>query len=361
MRVHVFACTLFFCHIFLNTMNLSYQTLKELVEIDSPTGFTAQAETYTMNLLKNYGLSPYQTKKGAVICKFGENPIIAISAHLDTLGAIVTGIKPNGTLSISPIGGLGLISFEGGYVRIRTLEDKVFNGTFLLNNPASHANKTTDTAIRSIDNMHIRLDEEVTSKNDVLALGIQVGDFVCFDPRYQELESGYIKSRFMDNKASCFVLFELARLLKEKNISLPIEFYFSNYEEVGHGGSSGFSESINELLVLDMGVVGDQCEGSETHCSICAKDSTGPYDYSFRKELTLLARTNNIPHKVDIYPYYGSDGSAALRAGRDIKVGLIGPGVSASHGVERTHKKGIEATIALCMAYVQSRFPVARI
>lgn len=342
-------------------MTRSYESLQQLVEIDSPTGFTHHAEAYVMEYLRNKGLKPEQNHKGAITVSFGEQPSIALAAHLDTLGAIVSGIKPNGTLSISPIGGLGLISFEGGYVRVRTMQDKEYTGTFLLNNPASHANKMTDTAQRSIESMHIRLDEEVNSKEECEKLGIRVGDFVCFDPRYEELSSGYIKSRFMDNKASCFVLFALADHLSERNISIPVQFFFSNYEEVGHGGSGGYAETIKDLLVLDMGVVGDQCEGSETHCSICAKDSTGPYDYALRKELTQLAEQCDIPHKTDIYPFYGSDGSAALRAGRDFRVGLIGPGVSASHGVERTHKKGIEATIALCLAFLRNRFPDAGI
>lgn len=342
-------------------MNTSYESLKQFVEIDSPTGYTHNAEAYIMQFLQQKGLQPKQTHKGAVKLAFGENPTIALAAHLDTLGGIVSGIKSNGTLTISPIGGLGLISFEGGYVRIRTMEDKIFTGTFLLNNPASHANKATDTAQRSIDSMHIRLDEEVATKDACEQLGIRVGDFVCFDPRYEELSSGYIKSRFMDNKASCYVLFRLAEHIAKRNISIPVEFFFSNYEEVGHGGSGGYAETVKDLLVLDMGVVGDQCEGSETHCSICAKDSTGPYDYALRKELTELAVKHNIPHKTDIYPFYGSDGSAALRAGNDFRVGLIGPGVSASHGVERTHKKGIEATIELCLAFLRKRFPDAGI
>jgi putative aminopeptidase FrvX len=158
----------------------------------------------------------------------------------------------------------------------------------------------------------------------------------------------------MDNKAGCFVLFEIARYCQEKKITPAVELFFSNYEEVGHGGTVGYSDTISELLVIDMGVLGDACEGNEVKCSICAKDSSGPYDYEFRKKLVHLAEANKIPFAVDVYPYYGSDGSAALRAGKDYKVALIGPGVAASHGVERAHKKGIEATIDLCIKYIQS-------
>jgi putative aminopeptidase FrvX len=328
----------------------SYKHLRELVAIDSPSGFTKKAEDYCYHLLLNLGLKPSRTNKNAIKCNFNAKPSLAIAAHLDTLGAIVTGFNANGTLSTSLIGSPSLNQAEGEYVTIYTLDEKTFTGTYLLNNPAKHANKSLGTTVRSIENMHIRLDQEVNSVEDLKKLGIRIGDIICLDTRYQELESGFIKSRFMDNKAGCFVLFELAKKLKDTNA--PVELFFSNYEEVGHGGTCGYAETIEELLVIDMGVIGDDCEGKETKCSICAKDSTGPYDYEMRKKLSLLAEKNNIPHQIDVYPFYGSDGSAALRAGNDFRVALIGPGVSASHGVERTHKKGIEATIDLCMAYI---------
>ncbi len=329
----------------------SYKQLQELVAIDSPSGYTKKAEDYCYDVLQNLGWKPSRTNKNAIKCSLGTKPTLAIAAHLDTLGAIVTGFNPNGTLRTSLIGSVSLNQAEGEYVTIYTLEGKKYTGTYLLNNPAKHANKNLGTTVRSIENMHIRLDEEVNSEEELKKIGIRIGDIICLDTRYQELESGYVKSRFMDNKAGCFVLFELARKLKGKNV--PVELFFSNYEEVGHGGTCGYASTITELLVIDMGVIGNDCEGNETSCSICAKDSTGPYDYEIRKKLVTLAEKNKIPHQVDVYPFYGSDGSAALRAGNDFRVGLIGPGVSASHGVERTHKKGIEATIDLCMAYIK--------
>lgn len=332
----------------------SYKQLQELVAIDSPSGFTKKAEDYCFNALQDMGWTPSKTNKNAVTCSLGAQPKLAIAAHLDTLGAIVTGFNADGSLATSLIGSVSLNQAEGEYVTIYTLEGKTYTGTYLLNNPAKHANKDLGTIKRSIENMHIRLDEEVSCAEDLKKLGIRIGDIICLDTRYQELESGFIKSRFMDNKAGCFVLFEIARRLKEKGATVPVEIFFSNYEEVGHGGTCGYSDTIEELLVIDMGVLGDACEGKETKCSICAKDSTGPYDYEMRKTLSLLAEKNNIPHQIDVYPFYGSDGSAALRAGNDFRVALIGPGVSASHGVERTHKKGVEATIDLCMAYIES-------
>jgi putative aminopeptidase FrvX len=333
----------------------NYKTLEELVNIDSPSGFTANACKYIFDQLTQIGYKPEYTNKGAVKCTLGPNPTLAIAAHVDTLGAIVSGIKKEGTLNFSPIGGLLLTSAEGEYVNIITLNNKIYTGTLLFDNPSAHANKDRETTNRTTYNMHIRLDEEVYTKEDVTKLGISVGDIVAFEPRYREYANGFIKSRFMDNKAGCFVLFEIARYCKEKKITPPVELFFSNYEEVGHGGTVGYSSTVNELLVIDMGVLGDACEGNEVKCSICAKDSSGPYDYEFRKKLVQLAEANKIPYAVDVYPYYGSDGSAALRAGKDYKVALIGPGVAASHGVERTHKKGIEATIDLCLKYIGNR------
>ena len=331
-----------------------YNTLKELIAIDSPTGYTDNASKYIFDLLTSYGYSPEYTNKGAVKCTLGGNPTLAIAGHVDTLGAIVSGIKPNGTLAFSLLGGLSLTGAEGEYVKIVTHSGKTYTGTILLDNPSVHANNEKEKTQRSIKSMHIRIDAEVYSKEDVEKLGIEVGDIICVDVKYEELESGYIKSRFLDNKAGCYVLFELARRLKEQGKEAPVEIFFSNYEEVGHGGTVGYSETIEELLVIDMGVLGDDCQGNEVSCSICAKDSSGPYDYNFRKKLVDLAQQNNIPYKVDVYPFYGSDGSAALRAGNDFRVALIGMGVAASHGTERTHIKGIEATIDLCLVYMNN-------
>jgi putative aminopeptidase FrvX len=243
---------------------------------------------------------------------------------------------------------------EGEYCRIHTHEGKVYTGTLLLNNPSVHANNKVSTLERNTDGMHIRIDELVKTKEDVSKLGISVGDIIAFDTRYEELPSGFIKSRYLDNKAGCLVLFEIARRAKESGKTYPVELFFSNYEEVGHGATGGYANTIKDMLVIDMGVVGSNVEGVEEACSICAKDSSGPYDYSFRKTLVDIARKNNIAHRVDVYPFYGSDGSAAWRAGHQFRVALIGMGVAASHGVERTHKNGIEATIDLCMAYINT-------
>lgn len=337
--------------------NLSHQydTLAQLVAIDSPTGFTTAACNYTFDLLRQYNWHPQITNKGAVVCNMGnETPVLALAAHIDTLGAMVSKINGDGTLSITKLGSPLLTSYETEYCRIYTLDGEVYTGTLLLDNPSAHANRNAESATRSLSNMHIRLDMLVENALEVAQLGIQVGDIIAFDTRYQHLPSGYIKSRFMDNKAGCYVLFEVARRLAEAGKQAPVQLFFSNYEEVGHGGTVGYAPTVEELLVIDMGVIGADCSGKETHCSICAKDSAGPYDYDFRKRLVKLAEKNKIDYKLDVYPYYSSDGSAALLAGGNYRVALIGPGVAASHGMERTHERGIEATIQLCLAYIDT-------
>ncbi|MDF1754313.1 MAG: M42 family metallopeptidase [Verrucomicrobiales bacterium] len=327
-----------------------FSFLRELIAIDSPSGFTNHACEFVFQKLGGSGCRPRRTNKGAVSCSFGTDPKLAIAAHIDTLGAIVSGVHSDGTLRFSLLGGLSLTGAEGEYVRIHTIDDKVFTGTILIDNPSTHANRDKDSMKRGLHNMHVKIDEEVFNRYDVERLGIGVGDFICLNPRYEELPNGFIKSRFLDNKAGCLVLFELAKKLANSNV--PVELFFSNYEEVGHGGTCGYSDSVEELLVIDMGVLGNACLGDEMSCSICVKDSTGPYDFEMRRKLVRLARKHNIAHVQDVYPFYGSDGSAALSAGNDFRVALIGPGVAASHSTERTHKRAIEATIELCLAYI---------
>ncbi len=332
--------------------NNPYDVLRELIAIGSPAGYTDAASDQVARWLAAYGYAPQRTTKGAVRCALGPAPRLAIAAHVDTLGAVVSNFNADGTLAISPVGGLQLNYVEGEYVQIVTLDERRYTGTYLLDNPSVHANNTTNETRRTANAMHVRLDESVTSPVETQLLGIDRGDVVLFDPRYQELPSGYIKSRFLDDKAGCYVLLEIARRLAGEGRRPPVELVFTVHEEVGHGGACGFADTIRELLVVDMGVVGNGCGGDERACSICAKDSSGPYHRGFRQRLVALARAGDIAHRQDVYPFYASDGSVALRAGHDLEVALIGPGVAASHGVERTHRRGVEATIALALAYI---------
>ncbi|MEJ5306888.1 MAG: M42 family metallopeptidase [candidate division WOR-3 bacterium] len=329
--------------------------IEELVSIDSPSGFTGEIVKHIEKRVSNSGYKTLITNKGALKVYTGDKPLYAITAHIDTLGGMVKEINSDGTLKITQIGGFPNNSFEGSYCKIRNSEGDIFTGTYLIKNPSTHVNRDVSKSERTTENMIIRLDEEVKSREDILKLKINVGDFVFFDPRFEFTKSGFVKTRFLDDKACAGILLDLLINESEKLKNKPFLFYFSIYEEVGHGGATGFDPSIKELIVADMGTVGEGVEGDEYSVSICAKDSTGPYDYDLKNELVTLCKTNGIPYKVDVFPYYGSDGSVALRAGYDFKVGLIGPGVSASHGVERTHLKALKATKELLLKYIEKR------
>lgn len=333
---------------------MSIPYIQELIAIPSPSGYT---DAVIEHIEKRLTKLPYhfsRTYRGSLIVSTVPEPELMIMAHIDTLGGMVCEITEKGTLRLSPLGGLPPNSFEGEYVTVITMQGKKIRGTFLVDNPATHVNKDMKNTERIMENMHLRLDEIVYSCDDVKKLGISVGDFVAFDPRTEVTDSGFLKSRFIDDKACSGILLDI--LLNEQKILKDTKtgFYFSNYEEVGNGCPSGLPLSVKDVLITDMGVIGEGVTGEETKVSICAKDIAGPYDLSLRHRLEQLAKEQNIEYTVDVFPYYSSDGSALLRAGKDIRVGLIGPGVSASHGVERTHTRGIAATRALILAFISS-------
>lgn len=328
--------------------------LESILKINSPTGYTENIIKYIEDFFVKDNLIIRKTNKGSLLISFDENPELLITGHIDTLGAMVKEVKGDGTLEITMLGSYPLNSFEGEYVIIRNSEDRLFSGTFLLNNPAAHVNPDVKTETREIKNMSIRVDEIVDSKKGIEKLGINVGDFIFFETRFEYTKSGFIKSRFLDDKACVAVMIELIKYLCKRNRNKKVGFYFSNYEEVGHGSCVGIPDSVSELLVLDMAVIGEGCAGNESAVSICPKDSSGPYDFHMTNKLRDLAVKNKINYVIDIYPYYGSDGSAAVRAGYDVRVGLIGPGVSASHGLERTHENALMETFNLTKAYIDS-------
>ncbi len=332
------------------------EILREILEIPSPTGYTKEVLTQIEKRLNGAGIRTYYTNKGALIAGNHPEPELVIAGHVDTLGAMVKEILPDGNLRFTRVGGLLLPTFEGEYCTVITRSGKRYRGTLLLKNPSVHVNREAGKKERKEENMYVRLDAEVEKKEDTEKLGIKPGDFIAFDPKF-EYVGGFVKAHFLDDKASVAVMIDLLLDLGAENLErLPVAFFFSPYEEVGHGGSAGYPESAKELLVVDMGVVGDGVAGRETAVSIAAKDSSGPYDYEMTTKLIKLAEKRNIPHAVDVFPYYGSDGSAALRAGWDFRVALIGQGVHASHGMERTHIKGLLATKDLIKAYIEEKF-----
>lgn len=329
---------------------------KSILNIDSPTGYCQNVIDFVEGEAKEMGYYTYRNEKGnlQIYVDGDSDKTIGMCAHVDTLGLMVKSIKSDGTLAFTNIGGPIIPTLDGEYCRILTREGKIYTGTILSNSPAAHVFSDASTAQRTCESMNVRLDEVVKSKEDVQKLGINNGDYIAIDPKTTVTESGFLKSRFLDDKLSVACLFTVLKEIKEKNLKPKnnIVMIISTYEEVGHG-SSNIPSEISELLAVDMGCIGDDLACSEYDVSICAKDSSGPYDYEFTSHLIALAEANQLHYAVDIYPYYGSDVSAALRGGNDIKGALIGPGVHASHGMERTHYLAIENTIRLILAYIQ--------
>ncbi len=324
----------------------------------SPTGYFNEINKVVVDELANFGYKPTVSNKGNVYVKIKGNSskiTRATSAHLDTLGLMVRSINSDGTLKVTNIGGPIIPTLDGEYCVIKTRDNKEYTGTILCNSKATHVYSDASSKARNVDNMIVRIDAEVKSKQDVINLGINNGDYICYDPKFN-IVNDFIKSRFIDDKAGVVILLSLIKDISENKLSLEYDtyFYFVNHEEVGHGATT-INEEIDEFVTIDMGCVGLDLAGNEYSVSICAKDSSGPYDYNLTTSLINLAKENKIDYVVDIFPYYGSDVSAALRSGKDIKGALIGPGVDASHGMERTNIESINNTIKLMNKYLSSK------
>lgn len=336
--------------------NMDYilNQLNHLTGIASPSGFTKKVAKYTMDEFKKLGYQPEMTKKGCVLVDLGgEGDALVLSAHIDTLGAMVAEVKGNGRLRLTNIGGLQANNVESENCTIYTRFGKTYSGTMQMNDPSVHVNREYADQKRDYKNMEVVIDEKTFSKKETEELGISVGDYVCFDPRTVITESGFIKSRFLDDKLSVAILLGFAKHLKESNATLSrkVYAYITVYEEVGHGCSSGIPADAVEIISVDMGCIGEGLTCNEFMVSICAKDSNGPSNYEVTTALIKCAKDNKIDYAVDIYPFYGSDADAALSAGYDLKHSLIGPGVYASHGYERSHKDGVKNTLDLIKAY----------
>lgn len=335
------------------------QTIKTLTEINSPSGNAEKAIQYVKETVEDIGFSTELTNKGALIINVtGDNQEQqrCITAHVDTLGAMVKEIKEDGRLAIDLIGGFHFNAIEGEYCEIQTEAGDIYTGTICLHETSVHVYKNNHEVPRDIERMEIRIDEKTNSIQDTKDLGIEVGDFVSFDPRTEITQSGFIKSRHLDDKASVAMIIELLKKIKEENVRLPhtTQFYISNNEEIGYGANASLPDNIVDFIALDMGALGDGQSSDEYTVSICAKDSSGPYHKGLRSQLVQLCKMNDIPYKVDIYPYYASDATSALKAGADIRHGLFGAGIESSHALERTHIESIEATQNLLYAYCMS-------
>ena len=335
----------------------AWEKTAALLAIDSPSGYTAKAAQWVKEAFEKLGFTAQITAKGGVLADLGgtdaDNGLL-LEAHADTLGAMVAEIKGNGRLRVTPLGGMNPNNAEAENVWIYTRAGKVLDGTAQLCNASVHVNPDYSTAKRDWNTLEIVLDEDVHSAADTRALGIEVGDIVCFDPRTRRTASGYLKSRFLDDKLSVGILLGFAKYLSDNGITPKRRtwVHVTVYEEVGHGGSASVPAGITEAISVDMGCVGNGLQCTEKQVSICAKDSGGPYSYDVVGKLIAAAKKMEADYAVDIYPFYGSDVEATLRSGVDIRHGLIGAGVYASHGYERSHIDGVMNTLKVLCGYL---------
>ena len=341
-------------------MQQTIDYLKKLTSIPSPTGFTREVANYLVEEVERLGYTAIRTNKGGVnviVKGKDDSKHRVVTAHVDTLGAMVRAVKGDGRLKMAKIGGYPWNMIEGENCLVHVASTgKTVSGTILIHQTSTHVYKDAGTAERTEDNMEVRLDAKVRSEKETRDLGIDVGDFISFDPRTVVTETGFIKSRFLDDKVSAAILLDLLRKYKEENIELPhtTRFMFSVFEEVGHGANSNLPTKAVEYLAVDMGAMGDDQQTDEYTVSICVKDASGPYNYEFRNHLVQLAKDNDIQYKLDIYPYYGSDASAAMRAGAEVKHALLGAGIESSHSYERTHIDSVEQTHKMVDVYLRS-------
>lgn len=332
-------------------------TLQDLINTPSPSGDTDWVVSFVEAELESLGIHSVKTTKGALIAYFeglrNDRPR-ALTAHVDTLGAMVAEIKSNGRLRMTALNGVMWPTVESEGVTIATRRGEQIRGSVVLENGAAHVNKEAKTKERNANTLEIRLDEVTTNAEETRLLGIDVGDYVYFDPRFEKGRAGFVRSRFLDDKACVACALAALKALHDAGVS-PAQrthILFSNYEEVGHGGMDGIPDDTHELLVLDMACIGEGQNGDEFHCSVCVKDSGGPYSKDFTDRLRGIADRAGIELKPDIYPHYGSDGTAYWQAGGRAQVALIGPGVDTSHGYERTHIDALRDTAALIAEYL---------
>ena len=329
-----------------------------LLAIDSPSGMTQKAADHVMERFAALGCEVTRTRKDGVVAFLGgkdKDNAVLLEAHMDTLGGMVCQIKPNGRLRITNIGGLDANNVETENCRVVTKFGGVYEGAAQLCNASIHVNGEYKETKRTFDTIEVVLDEVVSSAEDVKKLGVAVGDYVCFDPRTVITKSGYIKSRFLDDKLSVGIVLAYAKYLRDEGITPERAVYahITSFEEVGHGGSASVPAGVTEAIAVDMGCVGEGLQCDERMVSICAKDRSGPFHYEVTKGLVAAAEKMGANYAVDVYPFYSSDVATTLRAGNDVRFGLIGAGVYASHGYERSHVDGAVSALKVLAGYIE--------
>lgn len=348
----------------LPSLDLQYlkTTLTQLLLTPSPVGDTERGSALCVEFFCALGdLHVETTRKGVVVARWNgakNDAPRAVTAHIDTLGALVKGVKETGRLSLSQLGNYSWNAVENEGVTVVNQDGKSFRGLIQVSNPSHHlyaSSEGNNEVSRSQKTMEVRLDERVSSAEDIAQLGIEVGDFVYLDPR-PEWNGGFIRSRHLDDKALVACLLTAAKAIIDAGL-VPAQdttLHIANYEEVGHGGASGIPNETAQVLALDVAPTGIGQNGDEFSCTLAIADSDGPYDARMRRQLRELAKQHGIALKPDIFPEYCSDGDALWKAGGDMQVALIGPGVDGTHSLERTHIDALQATTQMIVAWLLS-------
>ncbi len=329
---------------------------RELVNIPSPVGYYVQMEPAFEELVAKLGLSVTYDRKGTPYITLegqDQSKTVQVTAHLDTLGLMIRGIDSNGWLRVRQLGGVNYCTLDGESVTVFTRDGRSYSGLLMCREHSVHMFKEQARAARTEDNMIVILDEPVNSAEEVRNLGIRNGDIIDVQPRCRFTENGYIKSRYIDDKACVACVLTALKFMQEQGLKPLFRtlFAFPYSEEVGTGGTYVPPE-VSEVIAMDIGLIGPGLEGSDRKVSICAKDATVHYDYRLTSRLIRLAEDNNLPYAVDVYNSYGTDARAALTGGCDLRAAVFGMGTYGTHGVERTHMDAVNATTALLLSYL---------
>lgn len=341
------------------------QVLLKLLSIHSPSGYTDPIVRELCNELDALGL-PYElTRRGAVRTTLpgrAYSPDRALVGHVDTLGAMVKGLKDNGRVELVPVGTWSARFAEGARVSLYT-DTGIHRGTILPLKASGHTyNDAIDTQPSIWENVELRIDEAFASREDLIKGGVQIGDFVGVDSQAEILQNGYINARHLDDKAGVAAMLTAAKYVKDQGIELPVECHllFTISEEVGSGASAVLHGDVAEMVSIDNGTVAPGQNSREHGVTIAMGDSTGPFDYHLTHHLLNLCAKNDIGHQRDIFKYYRCDSASALEAGNDIRTALVTFGVDASHGYERTHLDALLSVTRLIVAYCQTNLVYAR-
>ena len=331
-------------------------SFRKIVETPSPTGYYVKLNPVMKQMAEELGYTvTYDKKSTTYITIEGEDnsKTVQVGAHADTLGMVVRGVASNGWIKIRKLGGLNLSSVEGETVTVHTRDGREYTGLVICKSHSVHGFDDAHSLQRTEDTIFVLLDEDVYSEKDVRALGIQNGDVISVDPRCQFTPSGFVKSRFLDDKGSVACIFAMLKYFKENNLKPKYRTIVAipYYEEVGAGGTFVPAE-VEEFVSVDIGLVGPDCEGNEHAATIIAKDSAAPYDYELTSRLIRQAKEIKCNYAIDVFYHYSSDANASVRAGNDLRHAAFGLGVYCSHGMERTHVDALVATTELLIAYM---------